>query len=555
MTNVNLKFNLHFAIVPRGNEAILVVVDTLFTAPGTWNVSATTAFTMEDEFSGRDYSEHEYSPIEDIRCFQIDHNRTQQPHGGTDKLSTQRLTAQNSYLYHSGASSTSVYSQSSSGSPTKDAFRLLTREILNNPLLKPAKNTGKPVLTLEPDKFNPMRSMEVPIMYDNAGDSSQSAGGREMLWPFHHETPKAAPGVPQKAFSYPVDAIQYNRRLPISKSEGNNVKSLDGTPNYDDAPYGGDHYYHNWNPPAKVFPGQQKQRSGSPDRRCGRGRSLSPVKILEDLDENLPLEFLESPTKRPRSPHKKLFGENGWLGRSPSSKESPSEKTKKPGFKSLGEKIKQRVEDMTADVKKSKERFQSTFPISLDPPTQAKLYSEVELMICVTANKFLLDQHKEGRISVESVTKVTNFWASKNRPQVVQFQFDQLTQRDLVIYNLRTFKFHGECAQNVVALNATLRNWKAVAKEMSIRTFCTPDSVIRKHMHDTHKILEMLGAPLVTFLAFQELQVNTLSLMKREQEKQMQEMGRHGVAKEYHPPSLAQHENEDRGRSRGSRCK
>lgn len=172
-------------------------------------------------------------------------------------------------------------------------------------------------------------------------------------------------------------------------------------------------------------------------------------------------------------------------------------------------------------------------------------------MICVTANKFLLDQHKEGRISVESVTKVTNFWASKNRPQVVQFQFDQLTQRDLVIYNLRTFKFHGECAQNVVALNATLRNWKAIAKEMSVRTFCTPDSVIRKHMHDTHKILEMLGAPIVTFLAFQELQVNTLSLMKQEQEKRMQAMGRHGVTREYHPPSLSQRDNEDKGRSHG----
>ncbi|KLJ05340.1 hypothetical protein EMPG_11187 [Blastomyces silverae] len=511
---------------------------------------------MENQFSERGYSEYEDAPIEGIRGLEIDHNRVRHLHGATDTPPTPQFTARNPY-FQSGASSASVYSQSSSGSPTKDTFRLLTREILNNPLLKSVENIGKPVVTLEPEKFNPIRSMEVPIVYDNhssynsAGDSSPSGEGREIMWPFEPKTCEAAPGIPPKAFSYPVDTNQYNRRLPISKSEGSNVKSLDGSTNYDDVPCGGDHYCHDWIPSANVFPGRQKQRSGSPDRGRGRGRSLSPVKVLEALDENSPLEFLPSPMKRPRSPHKKLFGENGWLGRSPSLKESPSEKNKRPGFKSLGEKIKQRVEDITGDAKKSKERFQSTFPISLDPPTQAKLYSEVELMICVTANKFLLDQHKEGRISVDSVTKVTNFWASKNRPQVVQFQFDQLTQRDLVIYNLRTFKFHGECAQNVVALNATLRNWKAIAKEMSVRTFCTPDSVIRKHMHDTHKILEMLGAPLVTFLAFQELQVNTLSLMKREQEKKMQGKGRHGVTREYHPASLSQRENEDRGRVHG----
>ncbi|EER38507.1 conserved hypothetical protein [Histoplasma capsulatum H143] len=511
---------------------------------------------MENRFSGSAYSEHEDASIECIRGLAIDRSRAQHLHGGADTLQTQQYTAQNPYP-KSGASSVSVYSQSSSGSPTKDTFRLLTREILSNPLLKSVKNTGKPVLMLDPEKFNPMHSVEVPIVYDNhssynsAGNSSRSAEGCEIMWPFGPETSETAPAIPPKAFSYPVDANHYNRRLPISKSEGNNVKSLDGNTNYDDASYGEDRYYQDWKPSANVSPGRQKQRSRSPDRGRGRGRSLSPVKILEDLDENSILEFLPSPMKRPRSPHKKLFGENGWLGRSPSLKESPSEKNKRPGFKALGEKIKQRVEDITGDVKKSKERFQSTFPISLDPPTQAKLYSEVELMICVTANKFLLDQHKEGRISVESVTKVTNFWASKNRPQVVQFQFDQLTQRDLVIYNLRTFKFHGECAQNVVALNATLRNWKAIAKEMSVRTFCTPDSVIRKHMHDTHKILEMLGAPIVTFLAFQELQVNTLSLMKQEQEKRMQAMGRHGVTREYHPPSLSQRDNEDKGRSHG----
>jgi hypothetical protein len=205
-----------------------------------------------------------------------------------------------------------------------------------------------------------------------------------------------------------------------------------------------------------------------------------------------------------------------------------------------------------SDSNNSKIVSQSTFPISLDPPTQAKILSEMEVMICVTANKFLMMQYEEGRMSVESVAKVTSFWASRNRPQVLEFQFDQSTQRDLILHNIKSFRFFGEAGSNAIVLNGTLYNWKAVSKEMSIRTFCTPDSVIRKHMHDTHKILEMLGAPLVTFLAFQELQVKTLALIKEEQKKKLQRSKDHGVTKEYIPPSLIEAEKREAAEARNT---
>ncbi len=179
------------------------------------------------------------------------------------------------------------------------------------------------------------------------------------------------------------------------------------------------------------------------------------------------------------------------------------------------------------------------FPISLDPPAQAKLYSEVELMICATANKYLMTQRKQGRMSIESIAKITTFWASKGRPQVIEFQFDQSTQRDLILYNLKTFRFYGEHAENPVSLNSMMYNWKTVAKEMAVRTFCTPDSVIRKHLHDTYQILEMLGAPLVTFLAFQEIQVKALKIMREEQRKRDEaEMVQYGVERVWNPPEL-----------------
>jgi hypothetical protein len=149
--------------------------------------------------------------------------------------------------------------------------------------------------------------------------------------------------------------------------------------------------------------------------------------------------------------------------------------------------------------------------VSLDPPYQAKVYSEMELMICVTANKYLIQEATAGRVSAESIAKVSTYWSGKNRPQVIEFQYDQATQRDLILYNLTTLKFHGESAESPLVLNATMHGWKTMAKEMSVRTFCAPDSAVKKHMHDVNKILEMLGVPFVTFLAFRELKLKTLA--------------------------------------------
>lgn len=166
-----------------------------------------------------------------------------------------------------------------------------------------------------------------------------------------------------------------------------------------------------------------------------------------------------------------------------------------------------------------KTRSKSKFPISLNPPAQSKLYAEVELMISATANWYLMTQAHAGRMSTDSLTKINSFWTSKNRPQVVEFQFDQLTQHELVQANLKTFRFYGAQAENIITLNAMMISWRTMAKEMSVRTFCTPDSVIRKQLHDCYKILEMLGAPVVTFLAFQEIQVRALATMREQQER------------------------------------
>lgn len=286
----------------------------------------------------------------------------------------------------------------------------------------------------------------------------------------------------------------------------------------------------------------------SPTRGRTTSRTPSPVKYLDDVPEEQAVDLTPSSAKRARSPIKKMFGENGWLGRSTSMKELPTDQSRKTGLKNWGGKIKQRVEDLTDDFTKlipnpfthttspAKYLITSKFPVSLDPPTQAKLYSEIELMICATANQYLMTQRREGRMSVDSLVQIMKFWRSKNRPQVIEFQFDQLTQRDLVLHNLKSFRFYGPNAENPLSLNAMMFSWRSMAKEMSVRTFCTPDSVVRKHMHDCYKILEMLGAPLVTFLAFQEIQVRALATMRNEQKRRDElESVKFGVERRWEP--------------------
>lgn len=86
----------------------------------------------------------------------------------------------------------------------------------------------------------------------------------------------------------------------------------------------------------------------SPVRSPRRGRQLdqtpSPTRNMEDVDEEEMLFYL-SPAKRSRSPMKKMFGENGWLGKSTSMKELQAEQKKSP-LKHWGGKLKQRVGDL-----------------------------------------------------------------------------------------------------------------------------------------------------------------------------------------------------------------
>lgn len=95
---------------------------------------------------------------------------------------------------------------------------------------------------------------------------------------------------------------------------------------------------------------QSSQRLSSNRITLGN-RTPSPRKLNDIKEEHGSNSFIEnsapspsSPIKRSRSPAKQLFGEQGWLGRSTSMKELPSEEFRKTGIKHWSGKLKQRIE-------------------------------------------------------------------------------------------------------------------------------------------------------------------------------------------------------------------
>ncbi|QQK40478.1 hypothetical protein Pdw03_3332 [Penicillium digitatum] len=135
---------------------------------------------------------------------------------------------------------------------------------------------------------------------------------------------------------------------------------------------------------------------------------------------------------------------------------------------------------------------ENTASITLNTGVQSILYAEIENMITHAANEFLMKEYYEGHLSTSSLLKVKRRWEKRHMPGVPEFRFDQTTQYRLISANRNHLSF-GETT-NGLGPNTVLGNWKKICKNMSIRTFVAPDSVVKKHIHDILDLLEILNA-------------------------------------------------------------
>lgn len=136
---------------------------------------------------------------------------------------------------------------------------------------------------------------------------------------------------------------------------------------------------------------------------------------------------------------------------------------------------------------------ENTATITLNPDVQSILYAEIENMITQAANEFLMKEYYDGHLTISSLNKLKRTWESKNMPGVPQFRFDQFTQYKLISENRDHLSF-GDTGDNNLTSAIILRNWKGICKHMSIRTFVSPDSVVKKDIHDILYLLRLLNA-------------------------------------------------------------
>ncbi|KAF7861990.1 hypothetical protein EAF04_007870 [Stromatinia cepivora] len=293
-----------------------------------------------------------------------------------------------------------------------------------------------------------------------------------------------------------------------------------------------------------------ESHSSSASTTINRQMTRSPAKNLIGVTEQDEPNFESpdllpiSPKKRSRSPMKKMFGEHGWLGSSPnevipsvlSSKSAQKmDKPRKPG---MMEKIKNKIEGFTekADMKNDKNRI-SVLSISINPYEQARYLVELELMIVHTANTFLMIQFSQGRMSIDSIKKTVDTWKNKGRPAVVEFMYDQGTQRDLVTANQYNFRFHGNRLGDDVRISSMLYNWKQVASLMSIRTFCNADTVLLKLVFDVEQILELIGGSEQIMLRLQHLRLSINEAIRIAKVDRATRTSRNGHDKQWEPQS------------------
>jgi hypothetical protein len=119
---------------------------------------------------------------------------------------------------------------------------------------------------------------------------------------------------------------------------------------------------------------------------------------------------------------------------------------------------------------------------------------QLELSLHQTANSFLMAQVNQARMSLDSWKKHDELWKEKGRPSVREFMYNLEMQQKLVSDNQHSFRFYGDSLGSNIRLNAMLHSWRQVARQLAVRTFCDPNSVVLKLICDVERILEGIGA-------------------------------------------------------------
>ncbi|RDA89950.1 hypothetical protein CP533_0195 [Ophiocordyceps camponoti-saundersi (nom. inval.)] len=221
---------------------------------------------------------------------------------------------------------------------------------------------------------------------------------------------------------------------------------------------------------------------------------------------------------------KTLIGRNGWLERTALVSGDNEKKKAQPKKGGILGSIRKMAQGMTTEFqnsnrrlpKSAKETHTDQVQISLDPREQSLLYCELEFHLTAALNDYIATELDKGHLVPGTLKQISDFWASRGRSKVVGFRYDLETQLQLICLHAHEFDFFGWRQKNLTEIGCLLGAMKTHARQMRVRTFCQPDSVIAKQLVDTQSLFNLINATGIQQLALSEAATFFQVIVERE---------------------------------------
>ena len=97
----------------------------------------------------------------------------------------------------------------------------------------------------------------------------------------------------------------------------------------------------------------------------------------------------------------------------------------------------------------------------------------------------------------------------------MEFSFDQATQCSLITANAKTVIFRvPDRFEPELEIADILRNWKNMARLMAVRTYHDSDDLLRNHLHEVSRVLDLLYGKRTTMVAIHNLIVKVSQIVR-----------------------------------------
>ncbi|KAK4935743.1 hypothetical protein LTR10_023243 [Elasticomyces elasticus] len=144
--------------------------------------------------------------------------------------------------------------------------------------------------------------------------------------------------------------------------------------------------------------------------------------------------------------------------------------------------------------------------ISFDPPLQARIFSELGIMLATATNKWLVRQANAGRLDVLLVTRAMIAHEDKYQNPVFEFWVDLETQLQIVTENYETVLFATAFEKSASSIQLQVfTNWPFLVRNITSANYQHPDSIVLGAVQEIKTILQMLNAPVAILEAWHVL--------------------------------------------------